>query len=98
MGFPDKLDYMAEKLLSHNMVFGMVEHYTQLQFAPMEGLIPMAEKMDYQVARSYIIDKAEQRKLKMPELCAAGHLPMKNAISASIILNLLCCRRTGRIF
>ena len=49
------------------MVFGMVEHYTQLQFAPMEGLIPMAEKMDYQVARSYIIDKAEQRKLKMPE-------------------------------
>lgn len=67
VGFPDKLDYMAEKLLSHNMVFGMVEHYTQLQFAPMEGLIPMAEKMDYQVARSYIIDKAEQRKLKMPE-------------------------------
>lgn len=67
VGFPDKLDYMAEKLLSHNMVFGMVEHYTQLQFAPMEGLIPMAEKMDYQAARSYIIDKAEQRKLKMPE-------------------------------
>lgn len=67
VGFPDKLDYMAEKLKSHNMVFGMVEHYTQLQFAPMEGLIPLAEKMDYQVARSYIIDKAEQRKLKMPE-------------------------------
>lgn len=67
VGFPDKLDYMADKLLEHNMVFGMVEHYTQLQFAPMEGLIPLAEKMDYQVARSYIIDKAEQRKLKMPE-------------------------------
>lgn len=67
VGFPDKLDYMAGKLLGHNMVFGMVEHYTQLQFAPMEGLIPLAEKMDYQVARSYIIDKAEQRKLKMPE-------------------------------
>lgn len=67
VGFPDKLDYMADKLLQHNMVFGMVEHYTQLQFAPMEGLIPLAEKIDYQVARSYIIDKAEQRKLKMPE-------------------------------
>lgn len=67
VGFPDKLDYMADKLLEHNMVFGMVEHYTQLQFAPMEGLIPLAEKMDYKVARSYIIDKAEQRKLKMPE-------------------------------
>lgn len=67
VGFPDKLDYMADKLLQHNMVFGMVEHYTQLQFAPMEGLIPLAEKMEYQVARSYIIDKAEQRKLKMPE-------------------------------
>ncbi len=67
VGFPDKLDYMAEKLLEHNMVFGMVEHYTQLQFAPMEGLIPLAEKMDYRAVRSYIIDKAEQRKLKMPE-------------------------------
>lgn len=67
VGFPDKLDYMAEKLKSHNMVFGMVEHYTQLQFAPMEGLIPLAEKMDYQVARSYIIGQDEQRKLKMPE-------------------------------
>ncbi len=67
VGFPGKLDYMAEKLKSHNMVFGMVEHYTQLQFAPMEGLIPLAEKMDYQVARSYIIGQDEQRKLKMPE-------------------------------
>ena len=67
VGFPDKLDYMAEKLLERDMVFGMVEHYTQLQFAPMEGLIPLAEKMDYQVARSYIIGQDEQRKLKMPE-------------------------------
>lgn len=67
VGFPDKLDYMAEKLLKRDMVFGMVEHYTQLQFAPMEGLIPLAEKMDYQVARSYIIGQDEQRKLKMPE-------------------------------
>ena len=67
VGFPDKLDYMAEKLLERDMVFGMVEHYTQLQFAPMEGLIPLAEKMDYQVARSYIIGQDEQRKLKIPE-------------------------------
>lgn len=67
VGFPDKLYYMAEKLLERDMVFGMVEHYTQLQFAPMEGLIPLAEKMDYQVARSYIIGQDEQRKLKMPE-------------------------------
>lgn len=45
----------------------LVEHYTQLQFAAMDGLLPLAEHMDYRVARTYIIDKAEQRKLKMPE-------------------------------
>lgn len=67
VGYPDYIAYMAHKLKKKNMTFGMVEHYTQLQFAPMDGLLPLAEHMDYRVARTYIIDKAEQRKLKMPE-------------------------------
>ena len=67
VGYPDYIAYMAHKLKKQNMTFGMVEHYTQLQFAAMDGLLPLAEHMDYRVARTYIIDKAEQRKLKMPE-------------------------------
>lgn len=67
VGYPDYIAYMAHKLKRQNMTFGMVEHYTQLQFAPMEGIIPLAEHMDYRVARTYIIDKAEQRKIKTSE-------------------------------
>ncbi len=67
VGYPDYIAYMAHKLKKQNMNFGMVEHYTQLQFASMDGLLPLAEHMDYRVARTYIIDKAEQRKLKMSE-------------------------------
>ena len=71
------------------MTFGMVEHYTQLQFAAMDGLLPLAEHMDYRVARTYIIDKAEQRKLKMPEALRRWLLQMKNVISVSTISNRL---------
>lgn len=67
VGYPDYIAYMAHKLKKQNMTFGMVEHYTQLQFASMDGNFSLAEHMDYRVARTYIIDKAEQRKIKMPE-------------------------------
>lgn len=67
VGYPDHIAYMAHKLKKQNMTLGMVEHYTQLQFAPMEGLLPLAAHMDYRVARTYIIDRAEQRKLKVDE-------------------------------
>lgn len=66
VGYPHKLDYMAEKLTERDINLGMVEHYTQLQFAPMEGLIPMAESMDYKVARAYLIDRLEMRKISVP--------------------------------
>ncbi len=39
----------------------------QLQFAPMDGLVQMAELMNYRSARTYVIDKAEQKKLKVSE-------------------------------
>lgn len=67
VGFPNELPYMAEQLLKRAISFGMVEHYTQLQFSHLDGLLPLAEQMQYRVARTYIIDKAEQRKLRMPE-------------------------------
>ena len=38
VGYPDYIAYMAHKLKKQNMTFGMVEHYTQLQFATMDGL------------------------------------------------------------
>ena len=63
VGYPDKLDYMAEKLGSRKLI--MLEHYTQLRFADIQGLVTLAEAMDYHVARSYIIDSLEQKKISV---------------------------------
>ncbi len=65
VGYPDHVDYMAEKLGQRKLI--MLEHYTQLRFADIKGLIPMAEAMDYNVARSYIIDSLEQKKISVGE-------------------------------
>ena len=65
VGYPDHVDYMAAKLGQRKLI--MLEHYTQLRFADIQGLVPMAEAMDYHVARSYIIDGLEQKKISVGE-------------------------------
>ena len=45
----------------------MIEHTTQLQFYPQDGLIEMAKGLDYKAARVYSIPKDEQAKLKLAE-------------------------------
>lgn len=65
VGYPDKIDYMAKKLAGRKLV--MLEHYTQLQFAKIDGLVPLAEALNYKAARSYVIDSLEQKKITVGE-------------------------------
>ena len=65
VGYPNKIDYMAKKLDSRKLI--MLEHYTQLQFAKIDGLVPLAEAINYKAARSYVIDSLEQKKITVGE-------------------------------
>ncbi len=65
VGYPDKIAYMAKKLDGRKLM--MIEHYTQLRFANVEGLVPLAEEVRYNVARSYVIDSLEQKKISVGE-------------------------------
>ncbi|MDD3395857.1 MAG: DUF5693 family protein [Acidaminococcaceae bacterium] len=63
LGYGVNMDYVAKQLQQRHILLSMVEGVTQLQFIPMKGLTEMAALMDYQVARTYTIDKQEQKKL-----------------------------------
>ena len=63
VGYPDKLEYLGKRLRERAMTLVMLEHYTQLRFAQIDGLIPLAEFNNYKAARSYVIDGLEQKKI-----------------------------------
>lgn len=67
VGFPNKMKHLGERMKEHNMTLVMLEHYTQLQFAKIDGLLPLAEFNDYKAARSYVIDPTEQKKISVGE-------------------------------
>lgn len=67
VGFPNKMQHLGERMKENNMTLVMLEHYTQLQFAKIDGLIPLAEFNDYKAARSYVIDPTEQKKISVGE-------------------------------
>ncbi len=67
VGYPDMLDYMAAKMKEQGMKLIMLEHYTQLQFAKIDGLLPLAAGVEYDAARSYVIDPTEQKKISVGE-------------------------------
>lgn len=54
-----------ELMKERDITLGMIEHVTQLQFYPQDGLYDIARGLDYKVARLYTIPKDEQPKLKM---------------------------------
>ena len=56
VGYPNKMQHLGERMKENNMTLVMLEHYTQLQFAKIDGLLPLAEFNDYKAARSYVID------------------------------------------
>lgn len=65
VGYPDKLEYVGRKMDENDMNLIMLEHYTQLRFAQIDGLIGLAEQNKYYAARSYVIDPTEQKKISV---------------------------------
>ncbi|EJW95151.1 hypothetical protein EVA_16742, partial [gut metagenome] len=65
VGFPNKLGYMSDKLNDAHMQLIMLEHYTQLRFANIKGLVELAEGVSYNASRSYVIDPLEQKKISV---------------------------------
>ncbi|MGM9569207.1 MAG: DUF5693 family protein [Phascolarctobacterium sp.] len=65
VGYPNKVEYLGQKLKERDMTLVMLEHYTQLRFAQIDGLIPLAEFNNYKAARSYVIDALEQKKISV---------------------------------
>lgn len=63
VGFPNRMNYLGQKLEERQMMLVLLEHYTQLRFANIDGTLPLAEFANYRIARSYVIDALEQKKL-----------------------------------
>lgn len=65
LGNKKYLPLVAQNLLQRHITLGMVEGVTQLQFVKLEGMTELAKLADYQVARTYVIADAEQRKMQV---------------------------------
>ncbi len=65
VGYPDKLEYLGRRMRENGMKLIMLEHYTQLRFAQIDGLVPLSEYNNYYAARSYVIDGLEQKKISV---------------------------------
>lgn len=65
LGNKEYLPLVAQNLLQRHITLGMVEGVTQLQFVKLEGMTELAKLADYQVARTYVIADAEQRKMQV---------------------------------
>lgn len=66
VGYPNQLQHLAQRMEENNWQLIMLEHYSQLRFVDIAGLIPLAEMLDYKAARSYVIDGIEQKRLPIP--------------------------------
>jgi len=64
LGNREALPQVAKALTDRHITLGMVEGVTQLQFVRMDGMAELAKLMNYQVARTYVIADAEQRKMQ----------------------------------
>lgn len=67
LGAPKLSSYTADKMQQQNVTLGMIENVSQLKFYPQDGLINLAEELDYKAARLYTIAKDEQPKLKLAD-------------------------------
>lgn len=67
LGYPDQLPVTVARLKEQNITLAMIEHPLQLQFFKQEGLTQIATALGYQAARTYVIPKDEQPKLKIAE-------------------------------
>ena len=65
LGNKKQLPLVARELLKRHITLGMVEGVTQLQLVRLDGLTELAKLANYQVARTYVIADAEQRKMQV---------------------------------
>lgn len=67
LGYPDLLPSVANSLKERHLALGMIEHPLQLGFLKQDGLLPLAQAINYQGVRVYAIPKDEQPKMKVAE-------------------------------
>jgi len=67
LGNAKEMPLVAQELMKRHITVGMMESVIQLQFIPLEGLTDLAKAVDYQVARTYFIDRVEQKRMKVFE-------------------------------
>lgn len=67
LGATKQVDVTAALMKEHGYTLGLIEHPLQLQFFKQEGLMELAQGVEYQAARVYSIPKDEQVKMKLPE-------------------------------
>lgn len=66
LGASNFLDLTAVNMTRRKITFGVIEHFTQLQFYPQMGMYYLAQRVgENNVARLYAIPKDEQPKLAM---------------------------------
>lgn len=67
LGYPDLVPLTAHRMQERGLTLYMIEHPLQLQFLRQDGLLPLATDTGYNVARTYVIPKDEQPKLKVAD-------------------------------
>ena len=66
LGAFDYVDVTAEEMKKRNIIFGVVESYTQLQFYPQAGMEQLARELGYdRVARLHVIPPYDQNKISL---------------------------------
>ena len=65
LGHPGQLKETAKFFKERNLTLGLIEHPLQLQFYKQEGLMELADDIQYKAARVYSIPKDEQVKMKV---------------------------------
>ena len=65
LGTNAEMPLVAQELLKRHITLGMMENVIQLQFVPLLGMTDLAKEMNYQVARTYFIDRVEQKRMRV---------------------------------
>ena len=66
LGAYDFVDVTAEEMKKRNIIFGVIESYSQLQFYPQAGMEQLARDLGYErVARLHVIPPYDQNKISL---------------------------------
>ena len=86
LGAYDFVDATAEEMKKRNMIFGVIESYSQLQFYPQAGMEQLARDLGYErVARLHVIPPYDQNKIS---LNTAIHRWLRTDYERNIRINL----------